>query len=232
MKLARTAAAVEYFLQVLDEFGVPAGKIPVSGLKTVGRGSPYFVPDIVIPAGCRSASREHAKIEVAGDKPVLTDKSSYGTTVNGRRIEQSSVELHDGDEIIFGLEASGWRVRFHESCAGITYPPQDPLESLAVYEVPRKVCIGLLVIEEHLGGPAFQLLKFLVENKGRWYQKPNLASIIWPDPDDSPIDAEPLLSHYKKAINELLKPYLKGQDAIISRPYKGYRMKPRLEDMQ
>ncbi len=225
-----TATREEYFLEVLDNAGQVVRKIPVAGQVKIGRGSPDFTPDVVIPGMCQSASRDHAVIKLGRDTPVLTDKSRFGTVVNGRRIVHSQVELHDGDEIDFGLETSCWRVRFR--VAG--YPggtvPADLLEVLTVSDIPRQVCIGQKIVEEHLGGRAFHLLKFLTEHKGRWYPVSNLANILWPDPDRSPITSDTTLSHYKKAINDLLRPHLEGQDAIQSRPYSGYRMKPRLGD--
>ncbi len=224
------SSRVEYFLQALDDAGQVVRKIPVAGQVKIGRGSPDFTPDVVIPAICKSASRDHAVIKLGGDTPVLTDKSRFGTIVNGRRIVHSSVELHDGDEIDFGLEASCWRVRFQVADTLGGTVDADPLEVLTVSDIPRKVCIGCSVIPEHLGGRAFQLLKFLAEHKGRWYPVSNLASILWPDADRSPISADTTLSHYKKAINDLLRPRLQGQDAIQARAYSGYRMKPRLGD--
>ncbi|MBI4332350.1 MAG: FHA domain-containing protein [Chloroflexi bacterium] len=226
----RTERREEYFLQALDDIGQVVRELPLAGVVTIGRGSPDFAPDVVIPGECQSASRQHAVIELGGDRPVLTDNSRLGTIVNGRRIEHTSVELHHGDEVVFGLEASGWRVRFRVAGHQVTYPP-DPLEMLTVSETPRKVYIGQLAVEEHLGGRAFHLLKFLAEHKGGWYPLSNLASVLWPDPDRSPYSAETALSHYKKAINDLLRPHLQGQDALQARPYSGYRMKPRLDDI-
>lgn len=224
-----TPPKVEYFLQALDDIGHMVQETRIDGVVTIGRWSPDFAPNVVIPSECQSASRKHAVIELGGDRPILTDKSRFGTVVNGRRIEHTSVELHDGDEILFGLEADGWCARFRVASHEITVPA-DPLERLAVSETPRQVSIGHLIVEEHLGGRAFHLLKFLAEHKGRWYPKSNLASTLWPDPEISPLYTEPLLSRYKKAINDVLRPHLQGQDAIEARPYAGYRMKPRLED--
>ena len=107
--------------------------------------------------------------------------------------------------------------------------PADPLELLVVSKAPRLVRIGRLVVEEQLGDQAFRLLKFLAENKGRWYQVPSLVSLLWPNPDSSPYQAEQALSRDKRRINDLLSPYLGDQEAIQSWPHKGYRMKARLD---
>jgi len=107
--------------------------------------------------------------------------------------------------------------------------PVDSLELLAISDAPRQVRIGRLVIEEQLGDRAFRLLKFLANNKGQWYPVSHLASLLWPDPDTSPAQADQALSRYKRAINDLLRPHLGGQDAIESWPHRGYRIKSRLD---
>lgn len=232
MSLERTPSTIEYFLQVLDDDGNVVREIPVAGLVKIGRDSRDLTPDVVIPTGCPSVSRGvHAVIELGGDQPVLTDKSRLGTIVNGRRIEHASAELQHGDEVVFGLVESGWRVRLRVSGQEPPTHSPDPLEMLVVSENPRKVRIGRRVVEEHLGGFAFRLLKLFAENKGSWYRSSNLAKMLWPDPDKAPELPDTALSGYKKDINDLLRPYLKGQDAIQEMPYL-YRMKPRLEDTQ
>ncbi|MBI2171480.1 MAG: substrate-binding domain-containing protein [Chloroflexi bacterium] len=64
------------------------------------------------------------------------------------------------------------------------------------------------------------------ENKGNWYTVAHLVSLLYPDPERSPEQADQALSRYKRTINDLLKPYLQGEDAIESWPYMGYRIKP------
>ena len=41
--------------------------------------------------------------------------------------------------------------------------------------------------------------------------------------------AKGALAKAKKRVNDLLKPYLEGQDALVSAPFRGYCMKPRLD---
>ena len=216
-----------YILEVLDEASRVVQEIPVSGHMTIGRGSAEFNPDVSIPDECTSASRQHAMLDLRGECPVLEDRSRLGTIVNGSRVEHGSTELSDRDEIIFGSPLTGWRIRFRIR-KGHT-EEGDPLELLTVSENPRQVRIGQPTIEEHLGRDAFQLLKFLAENKGRWYPLGGLIDLLWSGRDGGPLAPNQALARCKRAINDLLRPYLQGQDAIVAAPFKGYRMKPGLD---
>ena len=232
----RVCSMEEYYFDVLDEEGRVLEEIPLAGLKTIGRPSRDSIPDIEIPTQCRSASRQHATIKLQGDQPVLEDHSTLGTIVNRILVEGSSVPLHHGDEIVFGQSGDGWRVRFRgPKDPGRTTTPADPLELLVVSKAPRQIRIGRQVVEEHLGGRAFVLLKYLSDRKGNWYPTKNLIEVLWPDADNSPLHANEALAKHKKQINDLIRPYIYGPDAIDenaieSRPYRGYRMKPRLEE--
>ena len=226
----------EYFFDVLDEEGRVLEEIPLAGLATIGRPARDCTPDIEIPTQCGSASRMHATIKLQGDQPVLVDHSTLGTIVNQTLVERSSVPLNHGDEIVFGQSGDGWRVRFRgPKDSGRTTTPADPLELLIVSEAPRQIRTGRQVVEEHLGDRAFFLLKYLSDHKGNWYPTKNLIGVLWPDADNSPLHANEALAKHKKQINDLLRPYIYGPDAIEdnaieSRPYRGYRMKPRLEE--
>jgi pSer/pThr/pTyr-binding forkhead associated (FHA) protein/outer membrane protein assembly factor BamB len=76
--------------------GALAGKaIPLAGKVTIGRdpGNDIVIDDQMV-------SSRHARIEIKGDKPYLTDLgSSNGTFVNGGRITEKALEA--GDEIAF-----------------------------------------------------------------------------------------------------------------------------------
>ena len=78
----------------------------------IGRRSTEHKPDVAIPDNCASASREHAVLDLRGERPVLEDQSRYGILINGIRLEHRVTELSDGDEIIFGMREDGWRIRF------------------------------------------------------------------------------------------------------------------------
>jgi hypothetical protein len=126
---------------------------------------------------------------------VLADHSRFGTVVNQSLVENRSVPLTHGDEIFFGLTEDGWRVRFRvASDTGGTTTPADPLELLVVSETPRQVRIGRQVVEEQLGDRAFRLLKYLCDHKGNWYTVDSLVSIIWPDAENSPLQANQALA--------------------------------------
>ena len=205
-------------------------EVPVVGPATIGRRSQESTSDIEIPPECRSASRQHATIQLQGNQLVLVDHSRFGTIVNYALIEHRSVTLHHGDEINFGLPGDGWRVRFRAAKdTGGTTTPADPLQLLVVSETPRQVRIGRQVVEEHLGDRAFRLFKFLSDHRGNWYTVDYLISFLWPDPETAPLQANEALSRNKRQINDLISTYLNGQDAIKSWPHRGYLMRPRLE---
>lgn len=221
-----------YILEVLGEASKVVQEIPVSGYERIGRGSAQFKPEVLIPHECASASRQHAVLDLRGDRPVLEDRSRFGTLVNGSRVEKGVTELSDRDEIIFGLPGDGWRVRFRyveQHPLTVDPGPADPLEWLIVTDDPRQVRIGPLVIEENLGRDAFVLFKFMSENRDRWYPTDRLVNLLWSDPDKMPIAAKQTLSKCKRRINDFLRPYSDGQDAIDAAPLRGYRMKSRLD---
>ena len=183
---------------------------------------------MLIPDECTSTSRQHAVLDLRGNRPILEDLSRFGTIVNGIRLERAATELSNRDEIIFGSPQDGWHVRFRIQGNQIT-EEADPLELLSVLGHPRQIRIGQLVIEENLGRDAFHLLEFLSENKGGWYPTGGLVDLLWSGPDGGPLAPDQALARCKKAINDLLGPHLEGQDAIVSATFKGYRMKPGLD---
>ena len=227
MEAPETSPATTRLLEVLGESDRVVNEVVVDRRLTIGRGSEDFAPDILAPPECRSVSRKHAALELHENRVLLTDSSRFGTRVNGIVVVDDSVELRNGDVVVFGLPADGLRARFVVRRGVTSFV--DPLQILTVSESPRQVRIGRLVIEERLGDRAFRLLKFLVENKGVWYPMTRLEDLLWPDPDKAPYQAAQALSRCKRDINDLLKPHLNGQEAIESWPHKGYRMKPGLD---
>jgi len=221
----------QWFLDVLDVSGDQEKEIAFAGPVRVGRASEDSSPDIIVPNGFRSVSRLHALLVPRGSDVLLTDQSRFGTLVNGQPVHNCLVRLQSGDEVVFGLPHDGWRVRVraHENSLDIT-SSADPMEMLFVSDLPRQVRVGRLVVEESLGDRAFKLLMFLSGHKGEWYPISRLETIVWPDIDSSPYQTQQALSRAKRAINDLLRPHLRGQDAIESRPFHGYRMKARLDN--
>ena len=229
MGQSESPSEVAYILEVLGEAGQVVQEIPVSGYLKIGRGSEDFKPDVLIPPEFASASREHAGLDLRENRLVLEDLSRYGTSVNGVRLEHDATKLSDRDEILFGMATDGWRVRFRHVNQGKITAPADPLEMLVVSDNPRQVRIGPNIIEEQLGRDAFHLIMFLSERKGSWYPTDRLISVLWPDADKMPLAPNQALARGKKRVNDLLRPDLNGQDAIISAPFRGYCMKPRLD---
>jgi len=229
-ELAGASTPAAFFFEVLDDSGRVVEAIPLTSGAVIGRAAPDSDPEIPIPMDCSSASRVHAQLEANEGGLVLTDRSRFGTIVNGKLVQAGSVELHHGDDLVFGLREDGWHVRLRSGTKSAIYTsPADALEMLAVKDHPREVRIGRLEVDEHLGDRAFRLLKFLADNRGKWFPVSHLEGVLWPDPDKAPYQMNQALSRSKKAINDLLAPYLKGQDAIESAAYRGYRLKPRLD---
>ena len=222
-----TSPAIDHcYLEVLDDSGHKIKVVTVTEEATIGRASERETPDIVVPAECQSTSRRHAILGFSEGRPVLTDISRYGTIVNDHVILGQSVALCENDQIVFGWRNDGWRVRVLFQA-----PPDtvvlDPLEQLVVSSVPRKVMIGPVTVEERLGDRAFRLLQILAANKGQWFPINHLGEMLWPIADDAPDMPNQAMSRYKKAINDLLRPYMDELDAIEMRPFQGYRMKAR-----
>jgi len=66
--------------------------------------------DIVIGDSTGRVSRNHATLHVDDQRFVLDDHSSNGTSVNGKKICHSSMEVQRGDRIVFGKTANlSWR---------------------------------------------------------------------------------------------------------------------------
>ena len=85
-------------MQLVVERGEPTGHawpLP-AGITSIGRGANN---DITVPGG--QVSRVHCLIELSGQDYILTDKSTNGTFVNGRRVPEQVV-LKPGDRIQIG----------------------------------------------------------------------------------------------------------------------------------
>ncbi len=118
-------------VQLIVESGQPAGKAwaLTSPVTSVGRGASN---DIILSDN--QVSRVHCLIELTGQRYVLTDKSTNGTLVNGRRA-RGQVTLKTGDRIQIGDIV----LRFEPvpEAAGVqlpTEPVSDFLPSAAPFE--------------------------------------------------------------------------------------------------
>ncbi|MDP6455327.1 MAG: FHA domain-containing protein [SAR202 cluster bacterium] len=220
-----------YVLEAIIEGNRKGPRYPVSEYVTIGRGSEDFEPDVLIPEECRSASRNHAALDLRGDSKVLSDGSRLGTLRNGALIHNETVQVSSGDEFIFGRRADGWRVRLRYVGPSRTTDIDDDrlLELLTVSEEdPRQIRIGQELIDENLGRAAFELIAFLSERRGLWYPLDRLETVLWPD-GLGPIAKRSALANAKRKINDLLRPHLLDQYVIESKPFLGYRMKSELD---
>jgi len=85
------------------------------------------------PADLAIISREHATISREGNRFKLTDQSSNGTIVNGRRITE--IFLKDGDVIT--VSEGGPKVSFLTQITDTPPPPQEKTSSPPVAEQPK-----------------------------------------------------------------------------------------------
>lgn len=117
-------------LQLIIEQGQPAGQTwPLNpGLTSVGRSANN---DIILSSN--QVSRVHFVVEMLGpDQYVLTDKSSNGTLVNGRRA-QDRTPLKAGDRIQVGEVV----LRCEASAAGAeAWPSANPAPEAAAWPAP------------------------------------------------------------------------------------------------
>jgi FHA domain len=67
----------------------------------VGRGPAESPPYIALPDGLAGVSRRHCTFVHDGDELVLLDHSTFGTFVNGERV-QERVRIHAGDRVRLG----------------------------------------------------------------------------------------------------------------------------------
>lgn len=76
----------------------------VKDVTHVGRG---MIADVRLDD--HTVSARHAIVVMRGDRlRILDDRSTNGTVVNGRRVEQA--ELHDGDVVVLGRVVLTYRV--------------------------------------------------------------------------------------------------------------------------
>lgn len=72
-------------------------------VRLVGRG-----PDCDVQLREATVSTHHANLVITAKATLLRDlKSSNGTFVNGKRIDEA--EIHEGDEVFFGLCRTVWK---------------------------------------------------------------------------------------------------------------------------
>ena len=78
-------------------------------------------------------SRQHADITFMDDgRILLTDHSKNGTTVNGRSINQTTVEIRRGDNVVFaGVQSLNW-----EAIQGSSIPTPAPAPIIAAPDDP------------------------------------------------------------------------------------------------
>jgi hypothetical protein len=97
------------------------------GPLVVGRTSisaPYR--SITLPDGLAGVSRRHCTFAHDGEEPVLLDHSTFGTFVNGERV-QERVRVHAGDRVRLGEPGVELSLIAVGEAAAATTAPQEPV---------------------------------------------------------------------------------------------------------
>src|SRR5271170_7054054 len=91
-------------LALKDERSGQIHRISPGARISIGRSTPIDAPDIACDD--QFVSRRHCEIEAAADGSSLLvrDASSYGTSINGRKVERSAAPARAGDTIVLGHE--------------------------------------------------------------------------------------------------------------------------------
>jgi adenylate cyclase len=82
-------------------------RVPINGRLSIGRECHGVAEDRRLILPDTSISRDHLEVRCTpGQSPTLTDRSTNGTVLNGRRVERGeTIELHDGDVITLGASS-------------------------------------------------------------------------------------------------------------------------------
>lgn len=136
--------------------------------------------DVSLPE--RSISRQHIRIFKEDDRYFLKDLDSRnGTWVNGQRLEGTTKELFDGDEIHVAL-----LVRLRYSGSGATAPlpfelPENIGGRLRLDRESRRVFIDDEEIDPPLSLPQYRLLELLYTHNGTVRTRDEVVEAVWPD---------------------------------------------------
>ncbi|MDR2971635.1 MAG: FHA domain-containing protein [Bacteroidales bacterium] len=101
----------------------------------------------------RRVSRNHATLYIDGNRMILEDHSSNGTTVNGRKLCNSSTEINQGDEILLGNTV---RLSWSEINSCITQKKTNPASSRNTSGI--RVFIIILVVILVIGGIIYMVV--------------------------------------------------------------------------
>jgi pSer/pThr/pTyr-binding forkhead associated (FHA) protein len=143
----------------------------------IGRGAECH---LVLPE--RQVSREHLRIYRDGDNIYLQDlNSKNGTWVNSEQVKNTTVLLHDGDEISIALAVRMTYVA-SDSTAPLTLDTRLPAKGILRLErESRRVYVRDQEIDPPLSLPQYRLLELLYDGDGKVCTRDQVIAAVWPD---------------------------------------------------
>lgn len=161
----------------------------------------------------RRASRRHAEIAWAGERPVLRDlDSTNGTSINGQRITTPE-PLRDGDVI----EVGGARFTYRDPDATLqtTHFPK-----LVLDEATGDVWVDRCPVQ--LSARQRSLLALLWRRRGQVCAKDEIAAAVWPECQGEIYDYQ--IESLVKRLRAKLEPGAEQPVLIVNVPGLGYRL--------
>ena len=156
----------------------------VKNLTIVGRAN-----DVQLLLEDQFASRHHAEIERIDSAYQVRDmQSKNGVFVDGQRLELGeSAWLSDGCEVQF----ASTKFRFYDPSATVTAPSLMAVREpgLRIDASTRQVFVDGVLLDPPLSVKQFDLLWFLLQNRGRVVSKDEIAQAVWPESQGDIYDA-------------------------------------------
>ncbi|GAB4326322.1 MAG: hypothetical protein Kow00117_13700 [Phototrophicales bacterium] len=186
------------------------------------------VCDIVIPE--RQISRQHVRIFREGEKFYIEDlESRNGTWVNGIRLQNTTQELFDGDEIHIALAV---RLRFIGSGATAPLPFEIPDlvgGKLRLDRESRRVFIGDQEIDPPLSLPQYRLLEKLYVANGMVCTRDEVVETVWRDVVGEGV-SEQAIDALVRRLRDRIAEYDPDYQYIITVRGHGFRLDNPVED--
>jgi hypothetical protein len=149
----------------------------------IGRGEDC---DVVIPK--RQISRQHARVERAGEGYVLRDLGSKnGTCVNGQQVRGEPFPLKDGDEIQIALCL---KIGFVGSDATLPLGPAGTEQGLRVDRAARRVFVGGEELSPPLSLAQYRLIRLLLDHEGEVVSRDAIVGAVWSEEEASGISEQ------------------------------------------
>ena len=143
----------------------------------IGRGGEC---ELVLPE--RQVSREHIRIYRENDRYFLQDlDSKNGTWVNESQIQNTTVQLRDGDEVSVAMAVRFIFVGSESTVPLILEKLQGQKGRLRLDRDSRRVFVVDTEIDPPLSLPQYRLLEMLYDAEGAVCTRDEVVQAVWPD---------------------------------------------------